>query len=291
MTPIKMISPALLTSSVPRRRERVDRAPLIDYHQSSQDPRTIQLAAEQSTIPGAIARQPGHPYGRPPQSIRTSLLPAGSDFTDDGSLAGLTNASSSGAPESVSSSQGHRSIVRSARLLAPDGNGTLWATRLPAFRDAQQDPPVLQCPFPFLHCTRHYAMENMDDWFEHSLSHFIRRVGRHTVPIVPPTSTTCCFCEMVFEDPDGLACWMERMRHVAWHHHAGHSLAHARPDFKLFRFLWENRIIDNAEYRELSRLRQQPPRSPQNIFTPPDSPTDAPSRPTAELNERHNRST
>lgn len=279
----------MLISSVPRRREGIDRTPLTDYDQNSQDPRTIQLAAAQSTIPGAIPRQPGYPYGRPPQSIRTSRLPAGSDFTDDGSLAGLTSASSSGAPESVSSSQGHRYVERNARLLAPDTEGTLWTTRLPALRDARLDPPVLQCPFYFLHCTKHYAMENMNEWFKHSLSHFGRQEDRRSPSTLPPTSTLCCFCEKVFENTNGETCWWERMRHVAWHHHAGHSLAYARPDFKLFRYLYENKIIDNVEYRELSIIRQQPRRSPQNIPTPPDSPNDSPSRPTAELNERHNR--
>jgi len=275
-------------SPVPRRRERIDRPPLLDYHQSTQDPRTIQLAAKQSVIPGAEERQAGKLGGRSPQSIRTSLLPARSDFTDDGSLAGLTNASSSGAPESVSSSQGHRWTEQNARLLVPDNAGALAPIYRPPGRD-QRDPPVLQCPFNFLHCTRQYTMENLNDWFDHSLSHFTKQGRRSPRSIVPPTSSECCFCEMRFENIDGLACWVERMRHVAWHHHSGHNLSHARPDFKLFRYLWEEDIIGTVEYRELGNLRQPPPRSPQNIPTPPDSPTDTPPRVVTELNERRNR--
>jgi len=272
-------------NSVPRRCERIDRPPLLDYHQSSEDPRTTQLAARQSVIPGAEERQADNLGGRAPQSIRTSLLPARSDFTDNDSLAGLTNAPSSGAPESVSSSQGYRWTEYNARLLTPDNAGALTLSRLPIFRDTERDPPVLQCPFSFLYCTKHYAMENLNEWFEHSLSHFTQVRGRRPRSTLPPTSCECCFCEMSFENMDGLACWVERMKHVAWHHHAGHSLSHARPDFKLFRYLYEEEIIDNAEYRELGNLRQQAPRSPQNIPTPPDSPTDPPPRVVAELNE------
>lgn len=44
------------------------------------------------------------------------------------------------------------------------------------------------------------------------------------------------------------------MEHVAWHHLAGQNLSHARPDYKLFRYLWEERIISSAEYRELGNL-------------------------------------
>lgn len=274
---------------VPRRRERIDRPPLFDYHQSTQDPRSTQLAAKQSVIPGAEERQAGKLGGKSPQSIRTSLLPARSDFTDDGSLAGLTNASSSGAPESVSSSQGHRWNEQNARLLVPDNSSALTPTHLPPFRDPQRDPPVLQCPFNVLRCTKHYAMENLNDWFDHSLSHFTKVGGEPPQSTLPPTSSECCFCEMKFENIDGLACWVERMKHVAWHHHAGHNLSHARPDFKLFRYLYEKSIIDKAEYRELGSLRQQAPRSPQNIPTPPDSPTDPPPRAVAELNEPRNR--
>ncbi len=271
---------------MPRRRERIDiPPPLLDYHQSVQDPRIVQLAAEQSVIPGAEHREAGKLGGRPPQSIKTSLLPARSDFTDDGSLAGLTNATSSGAPESVSSSQGRRWTVQNARLLVHDSSGALTPTHLPPFGD----PPVLQCPFNFLHCTRHYTMGNMNDWFNHSLSHFTRTGATSSRSTAPPTSSDCCFCEMTFRNMNGLACWNDRMRHVAWHHHSGHSLSHARPDFGLFRYLWEEHIIGDIEYRELGNLRQIPPRSPQNIPTPPDSPIDTRQRVVAELNERRSR--
>lgn len=273
---------------VPRHRERIDRPPLLEYHESTQDPRTTQLAAKQSVIPGAEDRQTIHLGGRSAQSVRTSLLPTRSDFTDDGSLAGLTNASSSGAPESVSSSQGHRWNEQNARLLVADNSGALTPNHLPPLRDPR-DPPVLQCPFNFLHCTRHYTMENLNEWFDHSLSHFTTNRAGCVRSTVPPTSSECCFCEMKFENIVGLVCWVERMRHVAWHHHSGHSLSHARPDFKLFRYLWEKDIIGTVEYRELGNLRQPPPRSPQSIPTPPDSPTDTPPRVVAELNERRSR--
>lgn len=40
-----------------------------------------------------------------------------------------------------------------SKLLIPDSSGALIANQLPVFRDHQRHPPVLQCPFNFLHCT------------------------------------------------------------------------------------------------------------------------------------------
>ncbi len=41
------------------------------------------------------------------------------------------------------------------------------------------------------------------------------------------------------------------MKHVAYHHRLNDKLAHARPDFELYTYLWNNRLIINAEYRNL----------------------------------------
>lgn len=75
-----------------------------------------------------------------------------------------------------------------------------------------------------------------------------------------------------FANEDRLQCWQDRMIHVAWHHHFGHSLSHARPDFKIIRYLYKEEFIDKAEYRELWNLRQQASRSPQIVPSPPDLP-------------------
>lgn len=205
------------------------------------------------------------------QSVIPSLLPALRDFAvvddDNDSLAPE-------APESISSSQGYRWNDQYNGLLVPDNSGALTPNHLPPLRDTLRDPPVLECPFNSFRCTRYYAMENIKEWFDHSLTHF-RVGGRHPRILLPPISNQCCFCDKKFYNTDGLQCWMDRMKHVAWHHHAGHKLAHARPDFKLFRYLWENGIIDNTEYRELGTLAPRPPQSAL-IPTPPDSPLDSP---------------
>lgn len=112
-------------------------------------------------------------------------------------------------------------------------------------------------------------MENLKDWFDYSLSLFTKEGGGRPRLTVPPTSSECYFCGMKFENIDGLACWVERMRHIAWYHHSADSLSDARLDFKLFSYLWEEGIIGTIEYRELGNLRQPPPWNPQNIPTPP----------------------
>ena len=41
------------------------------------------------------------------------------------------------------------------------------------------------------------------------------------------------------------------MCHIASHHRAGHALQSSRPDFDLFRYLWQNKIISHADLKEL----------------------------------------
>lgn len=233
---------------MPRGREITPGFALFRYLGDPEDPRITQLAATQSVLPDHEGCQAQ--CGRVPLSVRTSLLPVRSEFTNDGSLAGLTAASSSGAPESVSSSQGRRWSDRHARLLVPDNSNALTPAHLPPLRDTQRYPLVLQCPFDFLRCTRQYPIENTDKWIEHSLSHF-RVDGRRSRTALPPTSSQCCFCDKDFENADGLQCWIDRMRHVAWHHHAGYDMSQARLDFTLLRYLFENHIVDDIEYRDL----------------------------------------
>ena len=53
------------------------------------------------------------------------------------------------------------------------------------------------------------------------------------------------------------------MKHVGLHHHAGHTLAHARIDFTLVEYLWEKGLMDVVDYRELkAKAALTPPASP-----------------------------
>lgn len=271
----------LIFAVLPTPRPETMKSPVLSYVCDPSDPIVTQREAKQSVIPGSEDRGIGNVYGSAPESIRTSLLPVRSDFTSSGSLAGLTSASSSGAAESVSSGMGRRIIDTSMRALVDDGTGALRPSRFPPMRNT---PAVLECPFNLLRCTAHFAMHNSQEWLDHSLSHFsVRRPRPRTT--APPKSSQCCFCAKSFKNSDGVVCWTQRMVHVAWHHHAGYKLSHARPDFPLFRYLYEEGIIGSVDYRELGNLGRAC--SQQNIPTPPDSPSQ--SGAVTVINERENR--
>ena len=113
-----------------------------------------------------------------------------------------------------------------------------------AFRKATltTNPLYFPCTFNFLNCTDSFADE--EQWKTHCLSHF------HLKP--PPKSVLCPFChdfEQTFNDP--YAAWEARMHHIASHYRAGYALPRSRPDFKLFRHLWQKNIISDADLKEL----------------------------------------
>lgn len=240
----------MLIGIVSRLPERIERPAILRYLNDLEDPWSTQLAARQSVTHDLDRRAC---YESASQNARTSLLPERSEFTDDGSLAHLAEGPSAATSKSAPSSEGQIELEQKMRLLATDHDGVLVSTSLPVFRDREQGLPKLECPFNFLRCTKSYPLQNWNEWFEHSISHF-KVEGLRPRTAFPPTSNQCCFCDMTFENSDGLQSWRERMKHVAWHQHAGHSLSHARPDFKLFRYLWEEGIISSLEYREVGDL-------------------------------------
>ncbi|KAK7544006.1 uncharacterized protein J3D65DRAFT_608184 [Phyllosticta citribraziliensis] len=119
------------------------------------------------------------------------------------------------------------------------------------------------CAFSFLGC-RYYAPAPAPaaaaaspaataaaeaEWKTHVLSHF------HTHS--PPRKVSCPLCDWGFEHAsDGSRAWDVRMNHVAAHHRAGQRLSlssdGAWVDSNLFRYLWQKRIISDAEYQDLS---------------------------------------
>ncbi|KAH7064851.1 hypothetical protein B0J12DRAFT_547282, partial [Macrophomina phaseolina] len=106
--------------------------------------------------------------------------------------------------------------------------------------------PVYECTFAFLGCRFAAGAADEAAWRTHNLSHFHGHA--------PPRQVQCPLCDWGFQDPrDGHRAWDARMSHLAAHMRHGHSLASqaARPDFKLYQFLWQKRIIDDAEYKEL----------------------------------------
>ena len=229
-----------------RRMEPVDSA-IQDYLAHSQDPIIAQRLAERSQLPN---------FHRD-QLVRRSGAGTSMMLSGNSSLAALTfePSVSSTSTTSLSSSIGIRSLGVPRLLECRGGiNGPL---EIPSINPRTQ----FECPFSFQFCLLIFT--DFDEWFRHSLKHFYQ-AG-------PPTSSKCGFCDMQFRDTTGLECWKARMEHVALHHRVGARLAHARPDFELFRYLWSKKLIDPAEYKSLlgnghrgedSRSCDSPPLSP-----------------------------
>lgn len=123
----------------------------------------------------------------------------------------------------------------SGLALLEDRNGIL---ELPAATRT----PVYECAFWFLNCSLLFASQ--PDWQTHCLSHFR---GEE-----PPRRVQCPLCDWSTTHPDGAHAWTARMQHLAGAHTMrGQTLRTSRPDFHLFHHLWQKRLIDDYDLKEL----------------------------------------
>lgn len=203
------------------------------------DSRLPQVLAARSRFPPSYSPQIFQYHGQQERSYGTSMaMSYNSDGTRHSSVPELTIATSR-ETSSINSSVGVRAADGQQRILDLDQGGVLVVPPL-------QQQRILECPFNLAYlCPMTFSNEN--DWITHSLTHFNTRQRA----IEPPTSNKCCFCEAEFHSSTAYQSWAERMRHVCLHHRLGHRLAHARPDFGLFKYLFDNRLISDAEYRDL----------------------------------------
>ena len=230
-----------------------------NYVADQTDSRLPAYLAQRSTLPPARPNEIHNYQGQQARSCGTSMLLSGnSEASRHSSLPALTVATSR-TTSSIASSMGIRAVEDQQRILELDHGGVLVVPPLRGQR-------ILECPFnlAFL-CPMTFSDER--DWIQHSQTHFCTNVRT----VDPPTSNKCCFCEKKFHSTTRCQSWGERMHHVCLHHCLGHRLAHARPDFALFKYLFDNRLISDAEYRDLkgnSHNRSQRAGYP----TPPTSP-------------------
>lgn len=118
--------------------------------------------------------------------------------------------------------------------------------------------PAFECAFWFLSCS--YISYDRDEWLTHTLSHFR---GEE-----PPRSVQCPLCsEFTYTSSSGWESWTYRMEHVAYHHLLGRSLRTSRPDFHLFQHLWQKRLIDDQDLKELKGGNHNLTRPPGNYTT------------------------
>ena len=230
------------------------------YLRDPSDPGLRRHLASRSTLPGSsLYRTQGY-HGAPRDDNRTSMMVSGSDHTRDSltqSLAALTSASTRSTSESTPTSVGARGTEPRHILEVGPGN-VLLITPL-------QAQSILECPFNFLNCLMTFS--NLDDCFFHSLEHF-GNVG-------PSASNSCCFCDETFEFSNRTQSWWERMQHIALHHQLGHRLASARPSFQLYEYLWRNKLISTADYKDLKGNSQNRARAAAAYPSPPASPNES----------------
>ncbi|KAF2689394.1 hypothetical protein K458DRAFT_127311 [Lentithecium fluviatile CBS 122367] len=123
-------------------------------------------------------------------------------------------------------------------------------------RPNQCRTPVFECAFWFLSCS--YISDNEDEWNTHCLSHFR---GEE-----PPKSVRCPLCEFQGTWDDGWTAWNARMEHIACYHAMlGETLKTSRPDFHLFSHLWQKRLIDDQDLKELKGGNHNLARPPSNF--------------------------
>ncbi|KAJ4292436.1 protein phosphatase regulator [Kalmusia sp. IMI 367209] len=135
--------------------------------------------------------------------------------------------------------------------LLEDVNGVL------ELRQNEYRAPCYECSFWFLNCS--YVSYNEEEWKTHCLSHFR---GEE-----PPRSVHCPLCDQfsgTFEN--GWIAWNHRIEHVAaFHHNLGETLRISRPDFHLFQHLWQKRLIDDQDFKELKGGNHCLARTPSNF--------------------------
>ncbi|KAF3043881.1 hypothetical protein E8E11_006003 [Didymella keratinophila] len=148
-----------------------------------------------------------------------------------------------------------------------DVNGALEQPALEVWK------PTYECLFWFLNCA--YLSHDKDEWEVHCLSHFC---GED-----PPRSVSCPLCDWEASFDDGLAAWNTKMQHLADDHFQyGRNLSTSRPDFHLFTHLWQKRLIDNQDLKELKGGNHNLMHPPTNFVT-----TDGPRSRRARAPVRH----
>lgn len=202
---------------------------------------------------------PDSGYGTPNPTSSTvggvrsdSMAPSISSLPSSFSPSDLSCPPLSSGPSSTiasdSRSQDQRSIIVGAAMLDPDGQELALDTGPRFSRGGHTHTyPQLHCPFNFLKCR--FMTSSQSAWLSHTLVHFQNK------PL--PRTAFCPLCGGTFEMPAG-GCsadrkrvWDRKMRCLYGHLSEGWTFEHGRPDFGLFKHLWQKEIINVNDYQEL----------------------------------------
>ncbi|KAF2205189.1 hypothetical protein GQ43DRAFT_437214 [Delitschia confertaspora ATCC 74209] len=243
---------------------------------SSEDPsRSSHAGSSNSSSTTATSQQHPHhhphphPHHHPPQSL--SLSHKSFPYTPSFSLSSLSMArttlhqpsltsayapslcfttTTNGTPTESSISTGLASRLSGVPLLE-EVDGVL------EIRPNQLREPAFECSFWFLSCS--YISRDREEWLVHCLSHFR---GEE-----PPKSVSCPLCsDFSYTSSSGWESWSSRMEHLAQHHLQGQTLRTSRPDFHLFQHLWQKRLIDDQDLKELKGGNHNLTRPPENFI-------------------------
>ncbi|KAF2017258.1 hypothetical protein BU24DRAFT_334836, partial [Aaosphaeria arxii CBS 175.79] len=133
--------------------------------------------------------------------------------------------------------------------LLEERNGVLERTE----NDIQH--PTYECCFHFLNCN--YITHDPREWRTHCLSHWR---GEE-----PPKEALCPLCDFKTYSESGFYAWELRMDHVEFHHSVlGETLRTSRPDFRMYHHLWQKRLIDDQDLKELMGGNHNLTRTPLN---------------------------
>jgi hypothetical protein len=188
--------------------------------------------------------KPGNPKGFGARSItsrRSSLATslAGALSSTATSAVPVLSRGSSRSSDGESVNTDLASCLDAVNLLVEEENGVLVTPNT--------DRPILEypCLFSFLDCSESFILSC--EWKTHVLSHF----RGHT----PPDDARCLLCDWEVSLPGKGEGWNAMLDHTSsMHFRIGHSLAASRPDFALFKFLWNRRLVSDRIYKTLMQI-------------------------------------
>jgi len=111
------------------------------------------------------------------------------------------------------------------------------ATSVTSRNDAMEPSYWLQCTFYELDCKVQFHPGDSAAWYSHCSSHW----NGHPAP----RDCLCIFCDKVFR---GSRAWDQRMSHIARHLAGGLRVEESRPDFALYRHMYENNLLSERDH-------------------------------------------
>ncbi|KAI9718640.1 MAG: hypothetical protein M1828_006648 [Chrysothrix sp. TS-e1954] len=228
--------------------------PMLDYLADSPSDFAARMTNLRYSLP-SLAQPAMSEANKPSQSEEPSDSLVLSDRTYTNNSASLRPPSVSSAstcpPSEASSARHPPSLTHSGSTKSSGFSvGTSLASAVSGYPflepgEDQLRPPRLprfECSLHFLPCD--YASDDVSEWKTHCLWHF----HQHE----PPKKVSCPLCPFTKSFRSGWEAWETRLNHVALHHSMGYSLASGRPDFELYTYLKNRRLISDAQYRDLT---------------------------------------